>query len=193
MRFPHVRPPGTSRSTHLDPWAGGGATDLDRLVCLCPFHHDAHHRGEFTITGSPLHPDRLLQQASVASAVRGLVFTNRRGLVLGAPDFVALNTASTDPTDPTDPAESHLDAYRGPTGERLHTRWLDLRPNRPELSVVPDLDPYLDIPPPSGAGPPGEQYRRRSSATLGQWPSVSAGKVHEPSRISGRGRYRRTA
>ena len=38
---------------HLDHWAEGGATDVDRLVCLCPAHHDAHHRDEFTITGGP--------------------------------------------------------------------------------------------------------------------------------------------
>ena len=169
--FPGCQATGYLEVHHLDPWAGGGATDLDRLVCLCPFHHDAHHRGEFTITGSPLHPDRLLQQASDAAAAEpGLVFTNRRGLVLGAPAFAAPSTAS---TDPTDPAESHLDAYRGPTGERLHTRWLDLSPNRPVLSVVPDLDPYLDIPPPSGAGPPGEPVASVSVRALGQWPSVS--------------------
>ena len=88
--FPGCQATGYLEVHHLDHWADGGATDLDRLVCLCPFHHDAHHRGEFTITGSPLHPDQLLQQASdAAAAMPGLVFTNRRGLVLGALAFVA--------------------------------------------------------------------------------------------------------
>jgi hypothetical protein len=30
---------------HLDHWKDGGNTDLNRQVCLCPHHHDAHHRG----------------------------------------------------------------------------------------------------------------------------------------------------
>ena len=31
-------------------WVDGGRTDLANLVAVCPFHHDAHHRGEFSIT-----------------------------------------------------------------------------------------------------------------------------------------------
>ncbi len=37
----------------------GGRTDIDNLACLCPFHHDALHRGELSITGDPNHPDTL--------------------------------------------------------------------------------------------------------------------------------------
>ena len=59
--FPGCQARGFLEVHHLDHWADGGATDLDRLVCLCPFHHDAHHRGEFTIAGTATHPDEMLR------------------------------------------------------------------------------------------------------------------------------------
>ena len=57
---------------HLVHWREGGPTDLANLLGLCPFHHDGHHRGEFTITGDPTRPD-------------GLVFHTRHGLLIGPP------------------------------------------------------------------------------------------------------------
>ena len=57
---------------HLDHWADGGATDYDAQLSLCPFHHDAHHRGDITITGDPTRLD-------------GLTVTNRYGLPIGPP------------------------------------------------------------------------------------------------------------
>ena len=36
---------------HIVHWEDGGATELDNLVLLCPFHHRLHHRGVITITG----------------------------------------------------------------------------------------------------------------------------------------------
>jgi hypothetical protein len=44
---------------HVVHWADGGGTDLDNLVGLCPFHHDEHHRGEFSITGDANRPGGL--------------------------------------------------------------------------------------------------------------------------------------
>src|ERR1700712_692751 len=38
---------------HLVHWEDGGATELDNLVLLCPYHHRLHHRGGITITGPP--------------------------------------------------------------------------------------------------------------------------------------------
>ena len=35
---------------HVKHWIDGGPTDLDNLILICGAHHDAHHRGEFTIT-----------------------------------------------------------------------------------------------------------------------------------------------
>jgi hypothetical protein len=149
--FPGCQATGFLEIHHLDHWADGGATDLDRLVGLCAPHHDAHHRGEFTISGCPVHPDRLVQQRSDAAA--GLVFTDTRGRVIG----LRFRPGAALPVEGrTEQPEPIVDAYRGPTGERLQTRWLDLPPNRPALRVVPAIDPCLDISPPAGAGPPGE-------------------------------------
>ena len=55
---------------HVVHWADGGGTDLDNLVGVCPFHHDEHHRGEFTITGD-------------ANVAGGLVFLARGGWAIG--------------------------------------------------------------------------------------------------------------
>jgi hypothetical protein len=44
---------------HVLHWADGGGTDLDNLLGLCPFHHDAHHRGEFAFTGDANVPGAL--------------------------------------------------------------------------------------------------------------------------------------
>src|SRR4029453_18037943 len=104
---------------HLDHWADGGATDMDRLVCLCPHHHDAHHRGDFVVCGRP-----------VGSAQ--LVFTDTHGRVIG-PRAGPLSVPSAFRRPVTD-------AYRGPTGERLQSRWLDLPPNSPTLTLVADGD-----------------------------------------------------
>jgi len=154
--FPGCQARGFLEVHHLDHWADGGATDLDRLVCLCPFHHDAHHRGEFTSTGTATHPDQMLRldrlgqltpATATVTATAGLVFTTSRGLLLNPSPGHAARTETPEPV---------VDAYRGPTGERLHTRWLHLPPNRPALTVVPDIDPYPDISPPAGAGPPGQ-------------------------------------
>ena len=43
---------------HLIPWADGGPTDTPNLAGLCPFHHDAHHNGDFTISGNAGMPRR---------------------------------------------------------------------------------------------------------------------------------------
>jgi Domain of unknown function (DUF222)/HNH endonuclease len=58
------RHPGCNRVAHLDihhivTWLMGGATDLDNLVALCPKHHRAYHRGDYSIVGSPVTVDGL--------------------------------------------------------------------------------------------------------------------------------------
>ena len=57
---------------HLLHWRDGGPTDTSNLLALCTFHHDGHHRGEFTLTGDPTHPD-------------GLTFHTDTGLLIGPP------------------------------------------------------------------------------------------------------------
>ncbi len=55
---------------HVVHWVDGGRTDLANLAGLCPFHHDAHHRGEFSIGGD-------------ANTCGGLVFLARGGFPIG--------------------------------------------------------------------------------------------------------------
>ena len=41
------------RIHHLDPWARGGRTDLDRLAPLCEVHHHLVHEGGWTLDVTP--------------------------------------------------------------------------------------------------------------------------------------------
>jgi hypothetical protein len=128
---------------HLDHWADGGGTDLDRLVCLCPAHHDAHHSGEFTMSGRPSDPRRL---DGLPGGAARLAFTNARGWTIGPRPIPS-------PMPAVAPAPV-VDAYRGPTGERLQGRWLDLAPNRAPLTLVPETGP--DAGSPEGLAPPDD-------------------------------------
>ncbi len=108
---------------HLREWAEGGATDVDNQVSLCPFHHDAIDRGDFTLTGDPTRHD-------------GIVVVNRYGLRLcpPSPDEVAPPGAGSceDDEGPT--------TYRPPTGERA--RWSEIEiPSDRELkdTLTPQL------------------------------------------------------
>ena len=58
-RFPGCPATGHTEVHHLTHWRHGGNTDLDGLILLCPHHHDQHHLGAFTISGSPATPDGL--------------------------------------------------------------------------------------------------------------------------------------
>lgn len=92
---------------HVIHWREGGPTDSSNLVCLCPHHHDAHHRGEFLITGD-------------ADPPGGLRFTNGRGnrITLGQPR---------PPNGPLpEPPPGHL--YEHPVGERVETKWVYFSP-----------------------------------------------------------------
>jgi hypothetical protein len=97
---------------HLVGWAEGGGTDLDNLVCLCPFHHDAVSRGDYVMSGDPTRPE-------------GLEVTNPYGLRIGPPEWHELAPSSGG--DPPDPG-SEL-AYLPPTGEAA--RWGD-------IEILPD-------------------------------------------------------
>lgn len=122
---------------HLHEWAAGGATDDDNQVSLCPFHHDAIDRGDFTISGDPTRPD-------------GLVVTNRYGLPVRPPTPAELAASPTssprgDPLGGAPPGTARPGeqaAYRPPTGERA--RWADIEippdrdlPPRTHLHAVP--------------------------------------------------------
>jgi hypothetical protein len=82
---------------HIVHWEDGGATELDNLVLLCPFHHRLHHRGVITITGPP----------------QDLCVTDRAGRVL-CPGSLARPPTQPPPAVPPCP---------GPTGERAGWKW----------------------------------------------------------------------
>jgi hypothetical protein len=104
---------------HLTPWADGGTTGIDNSVSLCPQHHDALDRGDYTLTGDPNRPD-------------GLVARNRYGLQVRPPSPV--ETAAPPGGDPPVPR----DTYQPPTGEPV--RWQDLElPPDAELTGPPPL------------------------------------------------------
>ena len=111
---------------HLREWAEGGATDVDNQVSLCPFHHDAIDRGDFTITGDPTRHD-------------GIVVVNRYGHRLRPP--------SPDELAPPDTGSCQDDegptTYRPPTGECARWREIELPSDRelrdtltPQLRLV---------------------------------------------------------
>ncbi len=44
------RPASYCEAHHIDPWTGGGRTDIDRGILLCRYHHMALHNGGWRIT-----------------------------------------------------------------------------------------------------------------------------------------------
>ena len=134
---------------HLIHWVDGGPTNTANLASLCPYHHDGHHSGDFTITGNADDP-------------AGLTFTTRTGLPIGpGPTFITpfnpkpppgpAGSPAPPPTgSPGSPASGRSPAtsgslgssglpgstgspplappptnpYRGPSGESLDTRWI---------------------------------------------------------------------
>ncbi len=89
---------------HIVHWLDHGPTDTRNLVSLCHRHHRLHHHGHLDIQGDADRPD-------------GLTFTDRYGRPLpGNP-----------PPTPPDPDHRVLvtGRWQHPTGERLHTHWID--------------------------------------------------------------------
>ena len=84
---------------HIQHWEDGGATELDNLVLLCPFHHRAHHRGEITITGPA--PD--------------ITVTDSDGQTLTSKSLAR----------PPNRPPPDVPPYRGPLGERAQWWWYD--------------------------------------------------------------------
>lgn len=106
---------------HVQHWADGGPTDTDTMICLCPFHHDQHHRGQFSITGNP--------------GVNQLDLT-------GLPDAGRLNPPG--PPDPHTPSDALT--FLDPKGHRIGYR----PPPALTIAASTDLD-RSDTPPYQGA------------------------------------------
>ena len=81
---------------HLIPWPGGAKTIPSNLACLCPLHHRALHRGDFTIHGNP-------EDGT-------LVFHDSHGRRI-------------EPPQPGPPGPATPGTFTPPTGERLDPRW----------------------------------------------------------------------
>ncbi|WP_162262055.1 HNH endonuclease signature motif containing protein, partial [Terrabacter sp. Soil810] len=137
-RFPGCGSTRNLEIHHLQHWRDGGPTDTTNLLGLCPFHHDGHHRGEFTLTGDPTHPD-------------GLTFTTDTGLVIGPPHRPPTPhpphlTLAPDPdprADQKQPDRHRPPArlgrrYPAPSGGPLHLHLVDLTPRR---GTTPGADP----------------------------------------------------
>jgi hypothetical protein len=103
---------------HLRHWEDGGVTAPSNLVALCHRHHRLHHGGGLRIDGDPEQPD-------------ALVFVDRFGRGVGAPP-VPVDERSESPE--WAPTIRVTGTWRHPTGERLHTKWVDFagRPATPE-------------------------------------------------------------
>jgi hypothetical protein len=91
---------------HLDHWLDGGRTDLDRMLCLCPHHHDRHHAGDYEMTGTPMNPD-------------GVRFTGTSGrdIKLARPKVPAQAVGPPGPR------------YNGSIGETIDHSFLTINPN----------------------------------------------------------------
>jgi hypothetical protein len=111
---------------HLISWRHGGATDMANLISLCPFHHDALHRGEFSVSGDP-------------NIAGGLVFTRADGRVI-AP------AGKPRPPDPGRPLPAPPDGhrFRHPSGETLQTGAVWFSP--PPDSIPPPIGKWKPLP-----------------------------------------------
>ncbi|MDO5697361.1 MAG: DUF222 domain-containing protein [Dermatophilus congolensis] len=109
--------PGCASTAHVDihhiqHWADGGRTDTPDLVSLCPFHHDAHHRGEFTMRGNADLPE---------TDPRALRFYTHA-------DFPLTFEPPPAPEPDSPSANPDRTRYDGPSGDTLHTHWVDFEP-----------------------------------------------------------------
>ncbi len=102
-RFPGCSARSYLEVHHIVHWRDGGPTDTFNLVCLCPHHHDAHHRGEFLITGN-------------ADDHAALTFTDACGRRIG------LGRPLPPDGPPAPPPRGHR--YQHPVGEPVQQKWV---------------------------------------------------------------------
>jgi hypothetical protein len=104
-------------------------TAPSNLVALCHRHHRLHHSGGLQIDGDPERPD-------------GLVFVDRFGRRVGV-ERVGVRWAEPPPpgerstTPELVPAIRVTGTWRHPTGERLHTKWVDFVGRPPAPVPIP--------------------------------------------------------
>jgi len=145
-RFPGCTTSGFLEIHHLDHWAAGGDPDYDRQICLCPAHHDDHHRGEFTIAGDPTRPD-------------GLAFTAPHGRAIGPPTPPELAARPRQGGGTTDDDPPGARPYASPSGGPMYARDVGWAPDteRSHLHLVPHVQPSVEpgaVPHPLSPGHP---------------------------------------
>jgi hypothetical protein len=109
---------------HLIAWSCGGPTDTRNLAALCPFHHDALHRGELSIAGDADHSETL-------------TFTDERGRPMLR--SVPTNPPKLDQVAPDAPEARPR--YQHPSGERVDNRCVFFTP-RSWLTADPSAQPH---------------------------------------------------
>jgi hypothetical protein len=104
---------------HVQHWEDGGESSPENGTALCPSDHDAHHRGEFSISGNANLPD-------------GLIFRDRSGRVIpNGPQPKPL-------TEPPPVAR-----YRHALGEAFNPHWLSLP--EPSAHLLHARHPDFDL------------------------------------------------
>ncbi len=139
---------------HVVHWAEGGRTDLANLAGLCPFHHDAHHRGEFSIGGD-------------ANTCGGLVFLARGGFPIGPGPIYAPTPL---PDRPTAGSGSTLGSRPGSAGQV----WtIGVSTGRPDgLDPANELNNLEDLGYPDEGGDADEGVDPEPDEPAGLWPGV---------------------
>ena len=66
---------------HIKHWADGGETSVDNGVCLCQFHHQLVHSGDFDIKRATVNTDSLLSTGLYSSSKKQLLPTRCRFVV----------------------------------------------------------------------------------------------------------------
>lgn len=133
-RFPGCNATAHVECHHLIHWVDGGRTDTRNLCCLCTFHHDAHHAGDFTISGNADDPAGLTFISRTGFPIRpGPTFTTPTDLQPpGSPGTPESPGSPGSPESPESPESTESPGlpppptaiYRGPTGDTLSLRWV---------------------------------------------------------------------
>jgi len=128
-RFPGCLATAFVEIHHLRHWRDGGPTDVDNLLSLCPFHHDGHHRGEFTIKGDPTRLDGLEFETHHGLPIRSGLTAPPTALAGSSRRHLAM-VGSESSSGRDGPARPRRRPYPAPTGETLHLSLVDFTPPR---------------------------------------------------------------
>ena len=131
-RFPGCTAVGFVENHHVDHWCDGGPTDYDRLVSLCPFHHDSVHSAVISASGDPTSPDGLEFRDCAGNLITGPEYSPPPPPLPRPHDAARVMVAEAGSAvaalwdGQSSPWPDEADApYRGPTGQQLHPGWIE--------------------------------------------------------------------